>query len=146
MNTYPPIEDRRDTPLVGFIKGAICFALMFGFACIAQSATIPALVHSAGSQPYNFDRIDASEIAWYSALYGPNEIPSAPRRMYRGSHEHTDPGAVGSGGNGHDSHGNGNGYGHEKHHATPEPAPAVMLLIGFGALAVARMARWRLAA
>jgi hypothetical protein len=134
MNTYPPIEHRRDTPLVGFLKGAICFALMFGFACIAQSATIPAYVHSAGSQPYQFDRIDAAELAWFHHATGPNEIPSAPIRLHSG------------GGNGHTEHGNGNGYGHEKHHhATPEPAPAVMLLIGFGALAVARMARWRLA-
>jgi hypothetical protein len=131
MNTYPPIEDRRDTPLVGFIKGAICFALMFGFACIAQSATIPALVHSAGSQPYNFDRIDASEIAWYSALYGPNEIPSAPIRLHSGA------------GNGHTEHGQGHGYGHEKHHhATPEPGTAVMCAFG-AAWFIARSWRWK---
>jgi hypothetical protein len=130
MNTYPPIEDRRDTPLAGFLKGAICFALMFGFACIAQSATIPAYVHSAGSQPYAFDRIDASELAWFHHATGPNEIPSAPIRLHSGN------------GNGHTEHGNGNGYGHEKHHSTPEPGTAVMCAFG-AAWFIARSWRWK---
>jgi hypothetical protein len=130
MNTYPPIEDRRDTPLVGFLKGAICFVLMFGFACIAQSATIPSYVVGGHSQAYQFDRIAADEIAWYSALYGPNEIPSAPIRLHSGA------------GNGHDSHGNGNGNGHEKHHETPEPGTAVMCAFG-AAWFIARSWRWK---
>lgn len=114
-------DDRRDSSVAAWIKATLFFLLLFGAVCVSmQGAAIrPDLIHGGNSQPYRFDRIGADEVAWFAQSYGPNEIPSAPIRLYRGAEpEHRN--------------------GRECHTETPEASTLALCIAG---LACIRMLR-----
>jgi hypothetical protein len=72
----------RETPRDGFIRLLLAMLIVLFVAATLRGAPIPSFAIAGHSQGYVFDRTDTNDVAWFVQVFGPNEIPSAPRRIY----------------------------------------------------------------